>query len=100
MARSRRGRAPSWRRRLRSAAGRLPARSRVRTSSVAGPLVRGATSVRHGPYNLVQWGPNHVAFLATRVRYSRPMDLPSFLRSYPPFDELDDERLAEVVRHT
>lgn len=28
------------------------------------------------------------------------MDIPSFLRMYPPFDELDDERLAEVVRHT
>ena len=28
------------------------------------------------------------------------MDIPSFLRMYPPFDELDEERLAEVVRHT
>ena len=28
------------------------------------------------------------------------MDIPSFLRMYPPFDELEDERLAEVVRHT
>ena len=28
------------------------------------------------------------------------MDLPSFLRMYPPFDDLDDERLADVVRHT
>ena len=28
------------------------------------------------------------------------MDIPSFLRMYPPFDELDDERLADVVRHT
>ena len=28
------------------------------------------------------------------------VDIPSFLRMYPPFDELDDERLAEVVRHT
>lgn len=28
------------------------------------------------------------------------MDIPSFLRMYPPFDELDDERLAEVVGHT
>jgi CBS domain-containing protein len=27
------------------------------------------------------------------------MDIPSFLRMYPPFDDLDDERLAEVVRH-
>ncbi len=28
------------------------------------------------------------------------VDIPSFLRMYPPFDELEDERLAEVVRHT
>lgn len=28
------------------------------------------------------------------------VDIPSFLRMYPPFDELDDERLAEVVGHT
>lgn len=28
------------------------------------------------------------------------VDIPSFLRMYPPFDELDDERLAEVVSHT
>jgi len=28
------------------------------------------------------------------------VDIPSFLRLYPPFDELDDERLADVVRHT
>jgi CBS domain-containing protein len=28
------------------------------------------------------------------------VDIPSFLRMYPPFDELDDERLAMVVRHT
>ena len=28
------------------------------------------------------------------------MDIPSFLRMYPPFDDLDDERLADVVRHT
>ena len=28
------------------------------------------------------------------------MDIPSFLRTYPPFDHLDDDRLAEVVRHT
>ena len=27
------------------------------------------------------------------------MDIPSFLRMHPPFDDLDDERLAEVVRH-
>jgi CBS domain-containing protein len=27
------------------------------------------------------------------------MDIPSFLRMYPPFDDLDDERLADVVRH-
>ena len=33
------------------------------------------------------------------VRYSGPMDIPSFLRMYPPFDDLDDDRLAEVVRH-
>ena len=29
-----------------------------------------------------------------------PVDIPSFLRMYPPFDELDDEQLADVVRHT
>lgn len=28
------------------------------------------------------------------------MDIPSFLRLYPPFDELTEERLEEVVRHT
>lgn len=28
------------------------------------------------------------------------MDIPSFLRAYPPFDDLDDQRLAEVIRHT
>ena len=28
------------------------------------------------------------------------MDIPSFLSRYPPFDELDEERLGEVVRHT
>jgi CBS domain-containing protein len=28
------------------------------------------------------------------------VDIPSFLRLYPPFDDLDEERLAEVVRHT
>ena len=28
------------------------------------------------------------------------MDIPSFLRLYPPFDDLEDDRLAEVVRHT
>jgi hypothetical protein len=27
------------------------------------------------------------------------MDILSFLRMHPPFDDLDDERLAEVVRH-
>ena len=29
-----------------------------------------------------------------------PVDIPSFLRLYPPFDDLSEERLAEVVRHT
>ena len=33
----------------------------------------------------------HVGAILGRV------DIPSFLRMYPPFDELDDERLAEVV---
>jgi CBS domain-containing protein len=28
------------------------------------------------------------------------MDIPSFLRTYPPFDELDEERLTGVVQHT
>jgi CBS domain-containing protein len=28
------------------------------------------------------------------------VDIPSFLRMYPPFDELVDEQLANVVRHT
>ena len=28
------------------------------------------------------------------------MDIPSFLRGYPPFDDLDEETLQEVVRHT
>ena len=28
------------------------------------------------------------------------MDIPSFLRGYPPFDELDPDKLADVVRHT
>jgi CBS domain-containing protein len=28
------------------------------------------------------------------------VDIPSFLRMYPPFDELADERLADVVSHT
>jgi CBS domain-containing protein len=28
------------------------------------------------------------------------MDIPSFLRGYPPFDDLDAETLQEVVRHT
>lgn len=28
------------------------------------------------------------------------MDIPSFLRLYPPFDDLNEERLEEVVRHT
>ncbi len=28
------------------------------------------------------------------------VDIPSFLRMYPPFDELNQERLAEVVSHT
>jgi CBS domain-containing protein len=28
------------------------------------------------------------------------VDIPSFLRLYPPFDDLSEERLAEVVRHT
>jgi CBS domain-containing protein len=28
------------------------------------------------------------------------VDIPSFLRMYPPFDELDDETLDDVVRHT
>jgi CBS domain-containing protein len=28
------------------------------------------------------------------------VDIPSFLKMYPPFDELDEERLSEVVRHT
>ena len=28
------------------------------------------------------------------------MDIPSFLRTYPPFDELSDETLERVVRHT
>src|SRR5262245_12399006 len=28
------------------------------------------------------------------------MDIPSFLQLYPPFDDLDEERLADVVRHT
>ena len=34
------------------------------------------------------------------VAYSGSMDIPSFLRTVPPFDDLDDDRLAEVVRHT
>lgn len=29
-----------------------------------------------------------------------PVDIPSFLRLYPPFDDLSEERLADVVRHT
>ncbi|HET7929094.1 MAG TPA: DUF294 nucleotidyltransferase-like domain-containing protein, partial [Actinomycetota bacterium] len=28
------------------------------------------------------------------------MDIPSFLRTTPPFDDLDEERLADVVQHT
>lgn len=28
------------------------------------------------------------------------VDIPSFLRNYPPFDELDEERLADVVGHS
>ena len=28
------------------------------------------------------------------------MDIPSFLQGYPPFDDLDEETLEEVVRHT
>lgn len=28
------------------------------------------------------------------------MDIPSFLRGYPPFDELEPDKLADVVRHT
>lgn len=28
------------------------------------------------------------------------VDVASFLRTYPPFDELNDDRLAELVRHT
>lgn len=28
------------------------------------------------------------------------MDIPSFLRLYPPFDELENDRFEEVVRHT
>ncbi len=28
------------------------------------------------------------------------MDIPSFLRMYPPFEELEEERLSNVVRHT
>ncbi|MCI0634218.1 MAG: hypothetical protein L0206_09950 [Actinobacteria bacterium] len=28
------------------------------------------------------------------------MDVPSFLRMYPPFDDPGDERMAEVVLHT
>ncbi|MBI3649342.1 MAG: CBS domain-containing protein [Actinobacteria bacterium] len=28
------------------------------------------------------------------------MDIPSFFRTYPPFDELSEEELGEVVRHT
>jgi CBS domain-containing protein len=28
------------------------------------------------------------------------VDIPSFLRGYPPFDELDPDKLADVVRHT
>ncbi len=28
------------------------------------------------------------------------MDIPSFLRTYPPFDELSDERLSTVVQYT
>jgi CBS domain-containing protein len=28
------------------------------------------------------------------------VDIPSFLATYPPFDELEEERLGEVVRHT
>ena len=28
------------------------------------------------------------------------VDIPSFLRTYPPFDELTDDRLSTVVEHT
>jgi CBS domain-containing protein len=31
---------------------------------------------------------------------TRAVDIPSFLRTFPPFDELSDERLATVVEHT
>jgi CBS domain-containing protein len=27
------------------------------------------------------------------------VDIPTFIRTYPPFDELDDERIAEIVAH-
>jgi len=30
----------------------------------------------------------------------KAVDIPSFLRIYPPFDELSEERLTEVVEHT
>ena len=28
------------------------------------------------------------------------MDIPSFLRTYPPFDSIDDEHLERIVRST
>ena len=31
---------------------------------------------------------------------TQAVDIPSFLRIYPPFDELSEERLTEVVEHT
>src|SRR5207244_12286073 len=34
------------------------------------------------------------------IRYDRSMDIPSFLRMYPPFDEEGEDGLADVVRHT
>jgi CBS domain-containing protein len=32
--------------------------------------------------------------------HTPPVDIPSFLRIYPPFDALTDDRLAAVVQHT
>ena len=40
-----------------------------------------------------------VAVIARRLD-TPAVDIPSFLRTYPPFDELTDDRLSTVVEHT
>src|SRR4029077_12073851 len=83
-------------RRRRWAEGGLAVRSRVRSSRWL--LLDGSSQCARIPPKLPGHDPA-VAMIARRLD-TPAVDIPSFLRTYPPFDELTDDRLSTVVEHT